>query len=274
MKQTKKGFTLVELLVVIAILAILATVSVVGYTSFITKANISNDTVIARELTTLIQATDITDPVEDFDDVINVLYQNGFLLANLNTKTQGCFFVWESTNNQILLVTRFRNGKTETNSPSRFIREVDRKYIANPIETEDEERDDEKPSVPFGWGRPAGSRNRFGAGGYSYGASGPVKTETSRQPSAVRPVRPSASSPVPVRRAQVIPKRVSDAEFEPTPVLQLRAGQRIEHNRFGFGKILEITGGASDLKAKIAFDDHGEKILLLKYAKIRIVNLA
>ena len=104
MKQTKKGFTLVELLVVIAILAILATVSVVGYTSFITKANISNDTVIARELTTLIQATDITDPVEDFDDVINVLYQNGFLLANLNTKTQGCFFVWESKNNQILLV--------------------------------------------------------------------------------------------------------------------------------------------------------------------------
>ncbi len=171
-------------------------------------------------------------------------------------------------------VTRFRNGKNETNSPSRFIREVDRKYIANPIETEDEERDDEKPSVPFGWGRPAGSRNRFGAGGYSYGASGPVKTETSHQPSAVRPVRPSASSPVPVRRAQVIPKRVSDAEFEPTPVLQLRAGQRIEHNRFGFGKILEITGGAPDLKAKIAFDDHGEKILLLKYAKIRIVNLA
>ncbi len=34
-----KGFTLVELLVVIAILAILATVSVVGYTSFIQNAN-------------------------------------------------------------------------------------------------------------------------------------------------------------------------------------------------------------------------------------------
>lgn len=37
--NTKKGFTLVELLVVIAILAILATVSVVGYTSFINRAN-------------------------------------------------------------------------------------------------------------------------------------------------------------------------------------------------------------------------------------------
>lgn len=37
--NTRKGFTLVELLVVIAILAILATVSVVGYTSFIANAN-------------------------------------------------------------------------------------------------------------------------------------------------------------------------------------------------------------------------------------------
>ena len=38
MKKTQKGFTLVELLVVIAILAILSTVAVVGYTSFINKA--------------------------------------------------------------------------------------------------------------------------------------------------------------------------------------------------------------------------------------------
>ena len=49
---------------------------------------------------------------------------------------------------------------------------------------------------------------------------------------------------------QPVPKRVPDAEFEPTPVLQLRAGQRIEHNRFGYGVINEITGNASDLKAK------------------------
>ena len=79
------------------------------------------------------------------------------------------------------------------------------------------------------------------------------------------------TEPTPVRRPQVVVKRVSDAEFEPTPILQLKAGQRIEHNRFGFGNILEITGAIPDLKAKIAFDDHGEKILLLKYAKIRVV---
>lgn len=65
MKHTQKGFTLVELLVVIAILAILATVSVVGYTSYITKAN---ESVVKQELAqikTAVIAEDINN--KDFD---------------------------------------------------------------------------------------------------------------------------------------------------------------------------------------------------------------
>ena len=76
-----------------------------------------------------------------------------------------------------------------------------------------------------------------------------------------------------MRRPQVVQKRVPDSEFIPTPVLQLKVGQRIEHNRFGFGQILEISGNPADLKAKIKFDDHGEKILILKYAKIRALDV-
>ena len=67
-----------------------------------------------------------------------------------------------------------------------------------------------------------------------------------------------------------LPPKIPDSEFIPVPMTELRAGQRIEHNRFGFGKILEITGNVPDLKAKVVFDDYGEKILLLKYAKIRL----
>ena len=52
----KKGFTLVELLVVIAILAILATVSVVGYTAFIDKANESNANTEAHQVQAAINA--------------------------------------------------------------------------------------------------------------------------------------------------------------------------------------------------------------------------
>ena len=95
-------------------------------------------------------------------------------------------------------------------------------------------------------------------------------------PSYGIPARPGPerrAEPTVVRRVQPVPARVPDAEFTPTPILQLRAGQRVEHNRFGFGQIIEISGNPADLKAKICFDDHGEKILILKYAKIRVVDV-
>lgn len=182
--------------------------------------------------------------------------------------------------------TRTRNGKHEANSPSRFVREVDQKYIANPL-TNDAFDEDDSPKSPFGgWGgRPSGGfAQRFGSQGgqqggqrrsmyNEYGRSGAVRTESRPSP-ARKPEPVRRSEPVPVRRPQAVPKRVPDAEFEPTPILQLKTGQRIEHNRFGYGKILEISGAVTDLKAKIAFDDHGEKILILKYAKIRALDVA
>ena len=166
--------------------------------------------------------------------------------------------------------TRTRNGKHESNSPSRFVKEVDSQYIANPLTSSfDDEDDDDRPSRGFGgW-------NRSFSSGYSYGRSSKPQTERRipQQQASVRPEPVRRSEPVPVRRPQAVPKRVPDADFEPTPILQLKAGQRIEHNRFGYGRIMEISGNVTDLKAKIAFDDHGEKILILKYAKIRVVDL-
>ena len=53
--NTRKGFTLVELLVVIAILAILATVSVVGYTSFIKSADESAAMQETHQIETIIE---------------------------------------------------------------------------------------------------------------------------------------------------------------------------------------------------------------------------
>lgn len=50
---------------------------------------------------------------------------------------------------------------------------------------------------------------------------------------------------------------------------ELVKGERVEHNRFGVGTILELSGRAPDMKAKINFDAYGEKLLLLKYAKLR-----
>ena len=158
--------------------------------------------------------------------------------------------------------TRMRHGKHESNSPSRFIKEIDREYILNPLSLEMETPEPE--AFTKSWGRP--SPSRFGN---TYGRSSQPVTE--RRSAPVRQVPQPSGMPRPVSRPRPVAPRVPDADFVPTPILQLRAGQRIEHNRFGYGEILEISGQAADLKAKIRFDDHGEKILILKYAKIRTI---
>jgi DNA helicase-2/ATP-dependent DNA helicase PcrA len=162
--------------------------------------------------------------------------------------------------------TRMRNGKHESNSPSRFLYEIDSSYVANPLVKEREGGEVRRQSFSS-WKKDGGSSR---PSSNTYGQSS--RPEVVRRPQQPLQRRPDPA-PVPVRRPQTVPVRVPDADFEPTPILELRAGQRVEHNRFGFGKIIEITGNPADLKAKIAFDDHGEKILILKYAKIRVVDI-
>ena len=205
----------------------------------------------------------------------NIFPSGGFMISETEVEEERRLFYVAMTRAKKAVVfsfaqTRTRNGKHESNSPSRFVKEVDPQYIANPLSSLLD--DDEQPRQSFGgWGKTFGSRS-----GYAYGQSSKVQIERRPVPAAQSVRKPEPvrrSEPLPVRRSQTLPKRTADAEFEPTPILQLKAGQRIEHNRFGYGKILEITGSVADMKAKIAFDEHGEKILILKYAKIRAVGL-
>ena len=179
--------------------------------------------------------------------------------------------------------TRMRHGKTESNAPSRFIREIDSRYIVNPLPSGKDE-DMDNGSTPSFRGRqhngyPSGSRYGAGQGAISRTRpesriSGPAQASyvSARLQGQTPQQKPGITT---FRRPNVAaPVRVPDSEFVPTPILQLRAGQRVEHNRFGYGKILEIIGNSTDLKARIAFDDFGEKILVLKYAKIRVADVA
>ena len=169
--------------------------------------------------------------------------------------------------------SRMRNGKHESNSPSRFIREIDPKYLANPLRERDFE-DDGDDMYGFGFG---GFGSRFGRTqtprqNYRYGASSGVTfSRGERRPEPAASARPA--QPVPSRRpvsSAPAVSRYDDATFVPSPMTDFNIGQRIEHNRFGPGRILDITGTVPDLKAKIAFDDYPEpKTILLKYAKMR-----
>ena len=98
MKNSKKGFTLVELLVVIAILAILATVAVVGYTSFIDKANQSNDRTLVAQLNTAILRVD--GEYETFHDVAEVLKANGFDVGLIKATAKDHEILWDMETQQ------------------------------------------------------------------------------------------------------------------------------------------------------------------------------
>lgn len=163
--------------------------------------------------------------------------------------------------------TRMRNGKHESNSPSRFLREIDPAFIANPLRKEEHEsslEDDE--DYPF-----RRSFTGFGSrrGGFR-GSGTKVSGFRTGNTAASKPPVSAASRTIESLRNRQLPPKIPDEEFIPIPMTELKAGQRIEHNRFGFGRIMEITGSVPDLKAKIVFDGYGEKILLLKYAKIRL----
>ena len=163
-------------------------------------------------------------------------------------------------------VTRMRNGRHESNAPSRFIREIDPKYVANPLKDRDFAGEQEDGPSSFGFG---GFGSRFGKA-ESYGRSSAVtyfKRDGGARP-APRPAPPKAT-PRPSAPAPSAP-RYDDSTFVPSPMRDFSIGQRIEHNRFGPGRILDITGSFPELKAKIAFDDYPEpKTILLKYAKMR-----
>ena len=156
--------------------------------------------------------------------------------------------------------TRMRNGKHESNGPSRFLREIAPQYLDKPLRREDfmsAEPDDDFSS----------ERRAFG------GMRWPVKPAMTTY---TRPATPSRPSTIP-SRSSAIPgydresnrPPVIDANFVPDAMSSFKVGDRIEHNRFGAGVVKEITGQIPELKAKITFDQYGDKLLLLKFAKLR-----
>ncbi len=150
--------------------------------------------------------------------------------------------------------TRMRNGKHESNSPSRFLREIAPQFLVNPLRKEDMTSVSsplEHDEAPF----------RFG----SYRRSTPPQ-----QPE--RPKGPSFASREEIKAsiaARPKPPVTADASFVPDPMSSFKAGDSVEHNRFGRGRIVELSGIIPEIKAKIIFERFGEKLLLLKYAKIR-----
>lgn len=61
-------------------------------------------------------------------------------------------------------------------------------------------------------------------------------------------------------------------DFKPSDTSLLEVGMKVEHPKFGFGKVLSIDTDGSNKKAQVNFAKAGEKTLLLSFAKLRIVT--
>ena len=112
-KKKRDGFTLVELLVVIAILAVLASVSVIGYLGFTKKAKVSNDVSLTTQMNRILQAEEAGG--ETFDtphDAITALKEGGLDVTKLTPTADGYSYVYDvnGTNGQkMILVDENKN---------------------------------------------------------------------------------------------------------------------------------------------------------------------
>ena len=182
---------------------------------------------------------------------------------------------------------RFRYGKMEFDNPSRFIDEIDASLI---------EGGEEAPESSFGGGRSSfggyGSSSRYGSdGGYGgrmpwdrdrsgygrdYQNSNPVASQFMADPkpgfksvravNAVHRIMGDTASSSSVASAGSSTSKASSAAGP------LSEGCRIEHQRFGIGRVLKIEGTGENTKATVEFQNAGTKQLLLKFAKFTILS--
>lgn len=110
-KKSKKGFTLVELVVVIAVIAILGGVSIAAYMGITSKANESNDVSLVTQLNTaLIADKAIGNKHSTMSDALKVAQKEGFDLTKIKSSAKDNEILWDSKND---LFCYFRSNNME-----------------------------------------------------------------------------------------------------------------------------------------------------------------
>jgi DNA helicase-2/ATP-dependent DNA helicase PcrA len=147
--------------------------------------------------------------------------------------------------------SRFRYGQHESSIRSRFLDEIDEDVIR----TEAGERHATKP-------------NRFTAGTgdlVRYDEMDPYYYRRNLSAGAAsKSATSSASSTSSGRSERRIVYDEGHGEIVP--------GLRVEHQQFGEGKVLATEGSGSQAKAVVFFQSVGQKKLVLKYARLQVIE--
>lgn len=164
--------------------------------------------------------------------------------------------------------TRFRYGKMEFGSPSRFLRDIDVDYLRMPHEAGVSRLVDEG----------AGRFRREIEGGFTRSAS-PVRAPLGSTSSFGQRERPKAqiiapSVPRNLKKVSAVGSSGGAQASSSGSALAagVQAGQMIEHERFGLGEVMKVEGTGDNAKATIHFKNAGEKQLLLRFARFKVIE--
>lgn len=158
--------------------------------------------------------------------------------------------------------TRFRYGKMEFGSPSRFLKDIDIRFLRLPQDAGMFRRVEEEAAV----------FRRENARGFA-----PDKEDApygGKERVSVRPKQQIIAPTVPRNLKRVAPS-ANTASTSPSAgasANRVQQGQLIEHERFGLGEVLKVEGEGDNAKATIRFKNAGDKQLLLRFARFKVIG--
>ena len=158
--------------------------------------------------------------------------------------------------------TRFRYGKMEFGSPSRFLKDIDVRFLRLPQDAGMFRRVEEEAAV----------FRRENARGFA-----PDKEDApygGKERVSVRPKQQIIAPTVPRNLKRVAPS-ANTASTSPSAgasANRVQQGQLIEHERFGLGEVLKVEGEGDNAKATIRFKNAGDKQLLLRFARFKVIG--
>jgi DNA helicase-2/ATP-dependent DNA helicase PcrA len=149
---------------------------------------------------------------------------------------------------------RYRWGKLIDAEPSRFLEEIDEQYVENLTPVNDGYRYKSMINADI-FGEVDKSKLRQVKP--MNGTPPSVQRPNENQLRKLRKLKPDLSMPVSSTSA-------TDTDLE--------IGALVNHTRFGRGKVINIEGVGNDKKAEINFDQGGIKKLLLRFAKLEVLD--
>jgi ATP-dependent DNA helicase UvrD/PcrA len=157
--------------------------------------------------------------------------------------------------------TRYRFGSLVQNEPSRFIEEIPEDYLDRSFAG-----GGARNQGSFGGGNTSSAFDRMHGGGFGAAAAADRKYGP---PPNKKEAKPAYIPPKPYMKTI---EHNPSPDFIASDTSALQVGQKVEHQKFGFGEVVGMEGSAHNPIATVRFQYNGEKKIMLNYAKLRIVD--